>query len=108
MVEDAREARGLDHLRAHLHRQHSVTSMSRHAKMSPRTFARRFKEATGTTPHKWLQNERVRLAQSLLETTRLPLDRVAERSGFSDAQLLRLHFKRVLGMPPSAYRNSFS
>ena len=82
--------------------------MSRHAKMSPRTFARRFKEATGTTPHKWLQNERVRLAQSLLETTRLPLDRVAERSGFSDAQLLRLHFKRVLGMPPSAYRNSFS
>lgn len=100
-------ARLLDFLRANLHKELSVTAIAKRAQMSERTFARRFKEATGTTPHRWLQHERVRRAQVLLETSRIPLERVAERAGFSDAQLLRLHFKRVVGMSPSAYRRSF-
>ncbi|MEM6674447.1 MAG: transcriptional regulator FtrA [Planctomycetota bacterium] len=100
-------ARLLDRLRANLKRDHSVESMAGMAKMSARTFARRFREATGTTPHRWLQQERVRAAQSLLERTSLPLDAVAQRVGFSDAQLLRLHFKRVVGTTPLAYQRSF-
>lgn len=100
-------ARVLDDLRSSLRKAYSVETMARRAKMSSRTFARRFKEATGTTPNRWLQHERVRLAQSLLETTALPLERIAQRAGFSDAQLMRLHFKRVVGMAPTAYQRSF-
>ncbi len=105
--EEVAFARVLDYLRANLRREHSVDSMAKRAKMSARTFARRFREATGTTPHRWMQHERVRVAQSLLETTKLPLERVAERSGFSDAQLLRLHFKRIVGTTPTAYQRTF-
>ena len=97
----------LDRLRANLTAGHTVESMARTANMSKRTFARRFRAVTGTTPHRWLQAERARLAQRLLETTSLPLDRVAEESGFLDPQLLRLHFKRVVGTPPSVYRKAF-
>lgn len=100
-------ARVLDGLRSQLRKPHTVASMARSARLSSRTFARRFRQATGTTPHRWLQHERVRLAQSLLETTSLPLERIAERAGFSDAQLMRLHFKRVVGMAPMAYQRSF-
>jgi len=97
----------LDSLRTNLAAPHTVENMAQGANMSTRTFARRFRAATGTTPHRWLQNERARHAQLLLETTSLPLDRIAEHAGFSDPQLLRLHFKRVVGTPPSDYRRSF-
>lgn len=100
-------ARILDAVRAELHRAHTVESMARRARMSVRTFTRRFKQRTGTTPHRWLQNERVRAVQSLLETTSLPLETVAERAGFSDAQLMRLHFKRVVGTSPGSYQRTF-
>jgi len=69
---------------------------------------RRFKQVIGTTPHRWLQLERVRVAQSLLETTDYSVEQVADRSGFSDAHLLRLHFKRVVGTSPAKYRRVFS
>jgi len=105
--DEAAFARLLDDLRAGLSKTHTVEGMARRAKMSGRTFARRFKEVTGTTPHRWLQHERVRLAQSLLETTSLSLERIAARAGFSDAQLLRLHFKRVVGTAPTAYQRAF-
>ncbi len=100
-------ARILDDLRADLHEVHTIESMSARASMSTRTFARRFAEATGTTPHRWLQHERVRVVQTLLETTSLALDQITEEAGFSDNQLMRLHFKRVVGMTPTAYRRTF-
>lgn len=100
-------ARILDRLRDDLRTPHTVETMAKLARMSDRTFARRFKEATGTTPHRWLQAERVRMGQTLLETTTLSLERVAREAGFSNAQLMRLHFKRVVGTPPAAYRRTF-
>ncbi len=100
-------ARILDDLRINLRKAYTVDSMASRAGMSGRTFARRFKEVTGTTPHRWLQHERVRVVQSLLETTSLPLEQMAEQAGFSDAQLMRLHFKRVVGTAPKAYQRTF-
>lgn len=97
----------LDHLRVHVADEHTVESMADAAGCAPRTFARRFHAVTGITPHRWLQRERVRLAQSLLETTDDSIESVAHASGFSDAQLLRLHFKRELGTTPSAFRRTF-
>lgn len=97
----------LDRVRGNLGSTHTVTNMAARARMSKRTFARRFKQATGTTPHRWLQHERVRLVQDLLESSKLSLEGIASRAGFADAQILRLHFRRVVGTTPSAYRRTF-
>ncbi len=97
----------LDWLRKHLRHPHSVESMARRACMSERTLARRFRSATGMGPHAWLTRERVRRAEQLLESTSLGMEEVAERSGLGSAQLLRVHFRRILGTTPTAYRRAF-
>jgi transcriptional regulator GlxA family with amidase domain len=91
----------------HLDRDLTVEDLARRARMSPRTFARRFKAATGTTPLQWLLTQRVVLAQRLLETTELPIEVVAARGGFGSAATLRQHFARALGTSPTAYRHTF-
>ena len=75
--------------------------------MSPRTFARRFLAETGTTPHRWLTQQRVDAAAGLLETTDFALDEIAAKCGFGDAALLRHHFKAIRGTTPRAYRAAF-
>ena len=54
----------------HLAEPHSASSLAKHAMMSDRTFARRFAAETGTTPHKWLTQQRILAARSLLEESR--------------------------------------
>jgi transcriptional regulator GlxA family with amidase domain len=85
-----------------------VAAMSRHAGVSPRTFARRFREETGTTPLQWLLSRRVQEARRLLEQTDLPIDTVAWRAGFGTAASLRDHFRRATATTPTAYRRSFT
>ena len=85
----------------------SVGQLARRAAMSPRTFARRFRAATGTTPHRWILRQRLLLAQRLLETTEEPIGWVAARCGFTGAAGLRMHFSREVGASPLAYRNAF-
>jgi transcriptional regulator GlxA family with amidase domain len=84
-----------------------VAAMSRHAGVSPRTFARRFRAETGTTPLQWLLAQRVLEARRLLEATDLPVDEVAWRVGFGTAASLRDHFRRATATTPTAYRRSF-
>ncbi|MGH2975824.1 MAG: GlxA family transcriptional regulator [Solirubrobacterales bacterium] len=84
-----------------------VAAMSRHAGVSPRTFARRFREETGTTPLQWLLGQRVLEARRLLEETDLPIDAIAWRAGFGTAASLRDHFRRATATTPTAYRRSF-
>jgi transcriptional regulator GlxA family with amidase domain len=98
----------LDWIVENLHESHSVASLARRATMSERTFARRFVEETGTTPMQWVTDQRVLFARRLLEETDLEIDRVAEKSGFGTAMLLRHHFRRIVGVTPSDYRGSFS
>lgn len=85
----------------------SVTTLAEHARMSPRTFARRFRETTGTTPHRWLLRQRVHHAQALLESTDEPVERIAHATGFGGASALRVHFQRQVGTSPQAYRRTF-
>jgi transcriptional regulator GlxA family with amidase domain len=97
----------LDWLGQHLERPLSVAELAAQAHMSPRTFARRFRDETGTTPHQWLTHQRVLLAERLLEETPLPVDAIARRTGFGNAATLRHHFGRARSTTPQAYRQSF-
>ncbi|MCX4098689.1 helix-turn-helix domain-containing protein [Nocardia sp. alder85J] len=91
----------------HLERQHTVEELAGRAAMSTRTFARRFVAETGTTPVKWLTNQRILQAQHLLEDTTLDLETIAARSGFGSAALLRHHFQQHVGIAPTEYRRRF-
>jgi transcriptional regulator GlxA family with amidase domain len=91
----------------HLAEPLDVAAMARHAAVSPRTFARRFREETGTTPLQWLLSQRVLEARRLLEESDLPIDEIAWRAGFGTATSLRDHFRRATATSPSAYRRSF-
>jgi AraC family transcriptional activator FtrA len=91
----------------HLDRPLDVAALARHAGTSARTFARRFRAETGTTPLQWVLAERVREAQRLLERTDLPIEDVAGRSGFGTPASLREHFGRVNAITPSGYRRTF-
>ncbi|MGE2690224.1 GlxA family transcriptional regulator [Mycolicibacterium pulveris] len=98
----------LDWIMANLDRPHTVGALAARAHMSARTFARRFVEETGRTPMQWVTDQRVLYARRLLEETDLDVDRIAERSGFGTATLLRHHFRRIIGVTPSDYRRRFA
>jgi transcriptional regulator GlxA family with amidase domain len=98
----------LDWIIQNLSDPHSVTSLASRAAMSERTFARRFVHETGATPMQWVTDQRVLYARRLLEETDLEIDRVAEKSGFGSATLLRHHFRRIVGVTPSDYRGRFA
>jgi len=91
----------------HLEESLAIEDLAARAAMSTRTFARRFQATTGTTPHRWLQVQRVKLAQRLLEASDLSVEAVAAQSGFSTAANLRKHFGRTVHTSPQAYRQAF-
>ncbi|MFL6100225.1 MAG: helix-turn-helix domain-containing protein [Actinomycetales bacterium] len=97
----------LDWMSAHLDVELTVEELAARAHMSARTFARRFKAETGTTPHRWLVVQRVLRAQQLLESSDEPIERVAELAGFGNAATLRHHFGLVRGTTPQAFRRTF-
>jgi transcriptional regulator GlxA family with amidase domain len=97
----------LDWMVDHLTIEHTVPELARRARMSDRTFARRFVAETGTTPLKWVTTQRVLHARTLLEQTKLGIEQIASESGFGTAALLRHHFRRVVGVPPQDYRRTF-
>jgi AraC family transcriptional regulator, transcriptional activator FtrA len=91
----------------HLDEPLTVPQLARLAAMSPRSFARHFRAATGTTPQRWLQHQRIARAQELLEVTDLTVDVIATRVGLGTAANLRDHFRRITTTTPSAYRQRF-
>jgi AraC family transcriptional regulator, transcriptional activator FtrA len=101
-------AASLDWAVEHLDQNLTVADLAEHAHLSPRQFSRRFREATGTTPHQWLLAQRILLARRLLETTEVPVERVAEDAGFGSPAALRMHFQRSLRTSPQAYRRVFA
>lgn len=97
----------LEELLETLDHDHTIESLAACSAMSPRTFARRFRDETGTTPHLWLTHQRVLLARRMLETGDDPVDTVAARCGFSTPAMMRHHFSRIVGTSPAAYRRTF-
>jgi AraC family transcriptional regulator, transcriptional activator FtrA len=92
----------------HLDEPTSVDDLAARSLMSPRSFARRFRQVTGTSPHQWILRQRVIFAQRLLEATDDSVERIAQRAGFGSAATLRMHFQRVVQTTPLAYRRTFS
>jgi AraC family transcriptional activator FtrA len=94
-------------LQEHVGEPVTVEELAARSAMSPRTFARRFVASTGTTPYQWLLRERVLFAQRLLETSDLPIDAVAAKSGFGTTGAMRTYFRRAVHTSPQAYRRAF-
>ena len=97
----------LDWMRQNAHLPLSVDELARQAAASPRTFARRFRAQTGTTPLQWLITARVRRVQELLETTCLSMEEIAIAAGFDGAAVMRDRFRCAVGVSPKAYRRAF-
>ncbi|WP_411073961.1 GlxA family transcriptional regulator [Streptomyces sp. cmx-4-7] len=99
----ATRAWALEHLAEPL----TLARLAEHARMSLRTFTRRFRDEVGLTPVQWLTAQRLELAKQLLETTDLPIDLVAHRAGLGSGNSLRAHMRTALGVSPAAYRRAF-
>jgi AraC family transcriptional regulator, transcriptional activator FtrA len=97
----------LDWGRANLDAGITVDELADHALMSTRTLTRRFRSAVGIPPGEWLQRERLRLAQRLLERTDDPIQLVARRAGYDSAVTMRAQFAARLTTSPRAYRQTF-
>lgn len=102
----------LDDVRAwatrHLDERLTVQQLAARAKMSSRTFERRFVQETGTTPHRWILHARLDAARLLLEDSDLAIDQIAARVGFGTGSNLRLHFRKALQVSPAQYRKTFA
>lgn len=98
----------LEWMFANLDQPLNVEKLAARAATSPRTFARRFRQQTGTTPLQWLLTVRVRRAQELLETTVRPVDEIAAATGFDAPVTFRARFQRIVGVSPATYRRRFN
>lgn len=90
-----------------LNAAHTLDELAERALMSRRTFTRRFRQMTGTTVGQWLLNQRLALAQRMLEMTDKPIELVAETSGFASPAVFRRSFGQAFGIKPSLYRREF-
>jgi transcriptional regulator GlxA family with amidase domain len=93
---------------ANLHVELSVERLAEEARMSPRTFARRYVEAVGRTPARTVSAMRVEAAAHALVQSRRPLKRIAADCGFGTEQNLRRAFERTYGVLPLDYRARFA
>jgi len=100
-------AETLNWANARLHQDIDIETMANTANMSRRSFDRHFRAATGMSPKEWLIRQRLALAQQLLVELKLPMEVVAEKSGFKSAMNLRHHFKNIFGISPSQYQMQF-
>jgi transcriptional regulator GlxA family with amidase domain len=91
----------------HLDHPLSLTRLAAHGQMSVRTFTRRFRAEVGMSPNRWLTQQRVDRARSLLESTDLPVETIAHEAGFGSATSLRQHMQDAIGVPPTGYRRTF-
>ncbi|KUN23645.1 AraC family transcriptional regulator [Streptomyces antibioticus] len=85
----------------------ALTDLAAHARMSLRTFARRFHDEVGVSPGRWLIQQRVARARHLLESSDLSVDQIAGAVGFATGASLRQHLHAAIGVSPQAYRRTF-
>ena len=94
------------YIQQHLSQRLSVADLARHACLSEAHFTDCFRQQAGVTPYQYLLTQRLRTAQHLLVSTRLPLSEIADQTGFSTQSSLSHAFRRSFGHPPSNLRRS--
>lgn len=97
----------MDWMTQNLDKAHTLDDLAERALMSRRTFTRKFHQMTGTTVGQWLLNQRLALAQRMLEMSDQPIELVAETAGFASPALFRRCFGQAFGIKPSVYRREF-
>lgn len=90
---------------AHLDRDLTLQVLADQAAMSPRSFIRHYREATGLTPARSVERLRVEEARRLLTDSSMPIKRIAQRCGFGSMETLRRSFYRLLQTTPQDYRD---
>jgi AraC family transcriptional regulator, transcriptional activator FtrA len=96
-------AHALDHLDEPL----DVDALARVAHLSPRQFSRRFRATTGTSPGRWLIEQRIHASLPLLEHDARGIEALGQAVGFPSPASYRQHFREIVGLSPAAYRNRF-
>ncbi|MBD0844122.1 MULTISPECIES: GlxA family transcriptional regulator [unclassified Streptomyces] len=91
----------------HLGEPLTLADLAAHARMSLRTFARRFNDEVGLSPGRWIVQQRVARARHLLEASDLSVDHIAGEVGFATGASLRQHLHAAIGVSPQAYRRTF-
>ena len=106
---DAKSDRVQDSLafaRGNLHAPLSVEQLAEAARLSPRQFSRVFRAETGQSPARAIENLRLESARLMLEQGRLPIEEIAQATGFGSRERMRRSFLRTLGQSPQAIRNA--
>jgi AraC family transcriptional regulator, transcriptional activator FtrA len=106
-ADDDRVARSMTWALAHLAEPITVDTLAGRAHMSPRSYLRHFARSTGTTPVRWLINQRIQASLALLETGNGTVEAIASAVGFDTAVTYRHHFHRIMRTSPTAYRRAF-
>ena len=104
---DTRVHRAQDWLNQHYMEAFRFEELAERLGMSPRNFARRFKQATGEAPLNYLHKLRIDHAKALLERDQRTIQEIARAVGYEDLIFFRRLFKRHTGMSPQAYRQRF-
>ncbi|MEU3286130.1 GlxA family transcriptional regulator [Streptomyces longwoodensis] len=85
----------------------SVEALAARARLSPRHFARAFRDETGTTPGRYVDRVRLEHARRLLEDTADGVEEISRASGYGTPEAMRRAFVKALGTPPAEYRRRF-
>jgi AraC family transcriptional regulator, transcriptional activator FtrA len=86
----------------------TLDDLAAQSALSRRSYLRQFAKATGTTPIKWLIEQRIQASLPLLESSSLSIEQIATRVGFESSATFRHHFARQLRTTPREYRSCFT
>jgi LacI family transcriptional regulator len=103
-IEDRNVARAVHFIREHAYDGIKVKDVLKAVPHSRTLLEGRFKKLLGRTPHEEILRVRLNRVKQLLTETDLPLEQIAERSGFPHVEYLSVAFRREVGMPPSQFR----
>ncbi len=96
-----------DWMRGNLRAPLSVPALAERAGMSERSFLRRYRQVTGTTPSRAVERVRVEAARQALGDSSRTVKRIVRDCRFGSEETMRRSFLRVLGVPPAAYQERF-
>lgn len=97
-----------DYIEKNCHCRITVDELAGLLILGRRNLERRFKKATGNTVMEYIQRVKMEAVKKSLETSRLGVNEVMDRVGYTDPKAFRMTFKKVTGLSPVQYRNRYN